>query len=95
VDGRLDLSIVQWDQPEHNAALLVHYDNTTETSTEYRFDAVNPFHVEIAHIEDCLTRREQGGPTIVDGYNVDLVIESMAISSRERRPVVLDWEVRE
>jgi predicted dehydrogenase len=91
VNGRLDLYIVKWDEPEKNASLLVHYDNTTETATEYRFAAINPFHVEIAYIEDCLTRREQGRPDVIDGYNVDYVIETMAASSRERRSVDLDW----
>ena len=91
VNGRLDLSIVKWDEPENNAALLVHYDNATETATEYRFPAVNPFHREIAYFEECLTRREQGRPDVVDGYEVDLIIEKMAASTRDRRPVDLDW----
>ena len=35
VNGRLELYPVKWDLPEHNAALLIHYDNESETSTEY------------------------------------------------------------
>jgi predicted dehydrogenase len=93
VNGRLDLAIVKWDEPEDNAALLVHYDNEAETATEYRFPAVNPFYREIAYFEDCLTRREQGHPDVVDGYNVDVIIETMAASSRERRSLDLDWAV--
>jgi xylose dehydrogenase (NAD/NADP) len=92
VDGRLDLYIVQWDRPENNASLLVHYDNQTETSTEYRFEAVNPFDVEIAYIEDCLARREQDRPNVVDGFNVDVIIQSMAESSRRGAAVALDWQ---
>ena len=49
VNGRLDIDTVMWDHPEHNAALLVHYDNGKGISTEYRFDAVNPFDVEMAY----------------------------------------------
>ncbi|MGC9349203.1 MAG: Gfo/Idh/MocA family protein [Anaerolineae bacterium] len=91
VNGRLDLSIVKWDEPENNATLLVHYDDVNGTATEYRFPAVNPFHIEVAYFADCLVRREQGHPDVIDGYNVDLIIEKMATSSRERKPIDLDW----
>jgi predicted dehydrogenase len=91
VNGRLDLSIVKWDEPEKNAALLVHYDDATQTATEYRFPAVNPFHLEIAYFEACLTQRRQGQPDVIDGYNVDLIIESMAIATQKRRSIDLPW----
>jgi predicted dehydrogenase len=91
VNGRLDLSIVRWDHPENNAALLIHYDNARETATEYRFAAVNPFHVEVAAFDDCLERREQGHPDVIDGFNVDVIIEAMAASSRQHAPLPLDW----
>ncbi len=91
VNGRLELYIVRWDHPENNAALLVHYDNERETSTEYRFEAVNPFDVEIAHFCDCLERRAQGVPGVVDGFNVDVIIAAMAESSGRKAAVELDW----
>ena len=91
VDGRLDLSIVMWDHPENNASLLTHYDNRTGTSTEFRFDALNSFDVEIAHFDACLEKREQGSPNVVDGFNVDYLIENMARSSREKTAIQLDW----
>jgi hypothetical protein len=62
-----------------------------ETSTEYRFAALNPFDVELAYFDDCLARREQGHPDVVDGFNVDAVIEAMVTSHRNRAPVDLDW----
>lgn len=92
VNGRLDLSIVMWDQPEKNAALLVHYDNETETSTEYRFDAVNPFYVEMQYFLDCLKMRKQGNPTVIDGFNTDTLIETMTISSQKKASVKIDWK---
>lgn len=93
VNGRLELYPVMWDHPENNAALLVHYDNETETSTEYRFPALNPFNIEIAYFTDCLARREQGHPDVIDGFNVDYIIEMMAESTRRRAPIALDWTV--
>jgi len=91
VNGRLELFPVIWDHPENNAALLVHYDDEKGTSTEYRFAAINPFDVEVAYFDNCLERREQGSPSVVDGFNVDLIIETMAESSRSKAAMELDW----
>jgi len=92
VNGRLEMFPVMWDHPENNGALLVHYDNATETSTEYRFPAVNPFDIEIATFERCLTERVQGRPDVIDGFNVDYVIGKMAESSRRKTALLLDWQ---
>jgi len=91
VNGRLEIFTVMWDHPENNGALLVHYDNTAGTSTEYRFEAMNPFDSELAHFHQCLTDRIQGTPTVVDGFNVDLVIESMEKSHEAQKVMALDW----
>ncbi len=91
VNGRLDIYTVEWDHPEENPALLVHYDNETETSTEYRFPAVNPFDIEIAFFSEKLSRREQVRPDVVDGFNVDYMIEMMAESHRQKSALKLDW----
>jgi predicted dehydrogenase len=91
VNGRLDLYIVQWDYPEHNPALLVHYDNESEQSTEYRYPAVNPFYIEMSEISSALSQRKQIHPDVVDGFNVDYVIEMMAKSHSEKAPMKLDW----
>ena len=89
--GRLDLYFVRWDAPEHNGALLVHYDDERETSTEHRFRAVNPFNVELAYFHDCLARREQGHPDVKDGFAVDLLMEALVESSLRRVPLDLDY----
>lgn len=91
VKGRLELYTVMWDYPENNAALLVHYDNEKETATEYRFDIVNPFDIEMKYFCECLEKREQGAPTAVDGFNVDKVIETMFESSLQKAAVTIDW----
>ena len=92
VNGRLELYTVMWDHPENNAALLVHYDNTKGTSTEYRFDIVNPFDAEIKYFSECLEKREKGYPDAVDGFNVDKVIETMFRSSESKASVIVDWK---
>ncbi|MFA6735535.1 MAG: Gfo/Idh/MocA family oxidoreductase [Saccharofermentanales bacterium] len=92
VNGRLDLYPVIWNEPMNNAALLVHYDNISETSTEYRFDRTNPFDVEISYFCDCLERREQGHPDVIDGFNADVLIHSLTESGKTKLPVVIDWK---
>jgi predicted dehydrogenase len=91
VNGRLTLYTVMWDHPENNAALLVHYDNEKETSTEYRFDIANPFDLEMKYFCDCLEKRIQGYPTVVDGFNVDKLIEAMGKSAEQKASVKVDW----
>ena len=89
--GRLDIYTVKWDQPENNAALLVHYDEATQTSTEYRFDAVNPFHLEMEYISKCLSERRQDQPDVIDGFNVDAVIAAIEKSHQTKSSVEIDW----
>lgn len=91
VHGRLSLYTVLWDQSERNAALLVYYDNESQTSTEYRFDAVEPFDLEMQYFKDCLTHRVAGKPDVWDGFNTDIIIESMMKSNDAKVPVTIDW----
>jgi len=91
VNGRMEIYTVTWDQAEHRPALLIHYDNVTETTTEYPFFNIDPFETEMQYMYDCLVRREQGKPDVVDGFNVDVVIEGIMESSRKKMPIKLDW----
>ncbi len=92
VNGRLELFTVMWDHPENNGALLVHYDNEKETSTEYRFAAVNPFDIEMEYFNRCLENRGICMPSVVDGFNVDTVIDAMVESMDRKLPVMIDWK---
>ena len=91
-EGRLDIYFPVWDRPEDNAALLAHYDETTQASTEFRYEAINSFHREIEYFHDCLTKRQQGYPGVIDGYNVDNVMSAMMQSSADKAAVTLDWQ---
>ncbi|MCU0771123.1 MAG: Gfo/Idh/MocA family oxidoreductase [Verrucomicrobia bacterium] len=92
VHGRLTLRTVMWDQPERNAASLVHYDNATGSATEHRFDIVNPFDEEMKYFAECLEKRVPGRPGVVDGFHVDAVIEAMMQSAEQRSAITLDWK---
>jgi len=91
-EGRIRLSTVLWDQPMNNPAILEHYDNRMETSTEYRFDRVNPFDTEMAEIVHSLEKRIQIRPDVMDGYNVDALIESISKSHQSKKSISINWE---
>jgi predicted dehydrogenase len=87
----MELYTVTWDAPEGNPALLILYDNNREVCEEYRFAPVNPFDREMAYFSRCIEDRVQGSPSAEDGYNVDLIIDAMGESSRQKRPVSIDY----
>ena len=92
VGGRLVLQTPVWDQPEHNAARLVHYDNATETWTDYAFPIVNPFVEAEKHFLSQIARGEQGPMDRYVGYRVDLVLETAKRSAAAGQRLELDWE---
>jgi len=90
-NGRVDIFIVKWDKPDNNPVLLVHYDNTAETSAEYRFDAVNPFDMEMEYFHECLSGKKQGNPDVIDACNVEVLIAAMGESHEKKRSIPIDW----
>jgi len=90
VNGRLDLYTVLWNHPERNGALLVHLDNATGQSIEYRYPAVNAFDVEMAEMLRRFTAGEPPAPSAWDGYVVDELIATITASSKQKSilPVV-------
>lgn len=93
VNGKIELYTVMWDASENNGALFVYYDNATETSTEYRFPAMDPFDAEMAQFVKWLETREQGSPNAIDGMNVDILIATMAQSSEKQAAIPIVWPI--
>lgn len=91
--GRLEIYTVMWDAPENNCALLKFYDNETQTETEYRFDAVNPFDIELCEITKAVERGEQIAPSVVEGYRVDELIAAIEKSAKLKAEVDIDWKI--
>jgi len=89
-NGRLDVYTTIWDKFQ-NGALLVHYDNVKKTSTEYRFDGISPFELEMKYIIDCLSKGKQGSPSVIDGFAVDTVISTMEESHAKKKPIKINW----
>lgn len=91
-NGRLDLFTPTWDQSAQRAALLVHYNEATQTSTEYRFDPVDTFQAQLEYFHTCLSVGKPGHPNAVDGFNVDTLIGTIEESHRKKMPVTIDWQ---
>jgi len=92
--GRLDLYTVKWDMPEHNGALLVHQDAETGQTTEYRYPAVNPFHLEMAEMLRRFETGESPMPSAWDGYVVDEIIAHIGQASKEQAVLPVVWRDR-
>ncbi len=91
VKGRIDIYFVMWDKPENNGLLLSYYDEESKSVKEYRFDAVNPFDLEMKYFCDCLEKRIQGNPDVIDGFNVDNLIAAIMQSANQKARVEIDW----
>ena len=91
VKGRLDFFTVTWNMPERNGALLVHQDAETGVTKEYRYPAVNPFHIEMADMLRRFEARQAPMPSAWDGYVVDETIAAITTSAAENRIVEMKW----
>ncbi|MHB0998107.1 MAG: Gfo/Idh/MocA family protein [Armatimonadota bacterium] len=92
--GRLDIYTVRWDRPENNGMLLVHQDAFTGATTEYRFPAINPFHLEMAEMVRRFEAGEKPSPSAWDGYVVDELISHIGISSKQQARIPVKWADR-
>ena len=93
VNGRIEIYTVMWDHPEQNGALLRYYDNREETVTEYRYDPVNPFDIELEQIIHAVEIRCQIKPDAAEGYYVDELISAMQKSSELKAAVKIPWKL--
>ncbi len=91
--GRLEIYSAAWDQVQHKASLLVHYDNRTGAATEHRYPAVSPFERAIAFYCRNIARGAQGAQPRTTGYDVDNLIAHMMKSAKQKRAVAVKWDV--
>jgi len=91
VGGRIVLQTPVWNEPQHNAARLRHYDNESETWTDYEFSIVSPFAQAEKHFLAQIEKGEQGPQDRYTGYRADYLLEQIAKSANEGAPVKLEW----
>lgn len=93
LNGRLELYSAAWDQVDHKASLLVHYDNATGNTTEYRYAPESPFDRALAFFCANIERGEQGTQSRTTGYDVDELIAHIELSARTGEAVTVDWRI--
>lgn len=76
--------------------MLAHQDAASGRVTEYRYAAMNPFHLEVASHVRRLMAHESASPSAWDGYVVDEVIAQITASARENsvRPIVYEDQLQ-
>lgn len=91
--GRIDIFSAQWDNPLNKASLLLHYDNQTRQTTEYRYEPVSPFDRAIAFFCENIERGEQGSQSRTTGYDVDELIAHITKSGGTSQAVEVNYRI--
>lgn len=89
--GRLTVLSPLWDQGDIKGSRLIHYNNDTETSTEYCFAPVSPFDSAMRFFCDNIAAGTQGTQSRLTGYEVDELIEHIKLSAASGQAVEVAW----
>ncbi len=92
-EGRLEILSAAWDQVEHKASMLIHYDNASGTSTEYRFEPCSPFTEAVSFFLQNIQRGTQGEQAITTGYDVDELTATIHASSAQERSLNVNYRL--
>jgi len=90
--GQLHLYSSSWSNHTAKSSLLLHYDNETATSTEYRFDPTSPFDIAVKHFCEQIEKGEQGPQSKLTGYETDCLIAAIKESGQKKQAVEIDWK---
>ncbi len=91
--GSINIYSAFWDQSDSKASLLMHYDNKTQTSTQYRFDPVSPFEPAVEFYLDSIAQGKQEELSLLSGYEVDELIEHIQLSSNKKQALDIEWKL--
>jgi predicted dehydrogenase len=89
--GRLELLSNEWNRFDTKAAVCVHYDHASGTSTEYRFSPVSPFDRAVAAFCEDIAVRRQTVQSAITGYEVDELIGAIQTSAANGKTVEIRW----
>jgi len=92
-EGRLEIWSAAWDQVEHKASLLVHYDEASRAATEYRFPPASAFERAVAFFCGNIAQGRQGAQSRLTGYEVDELIGAIQRSSALGQAVEVEWRI--
>ncbi len=91
--GRLNIYSATWDQFDHKASLLVHYDEATSQTNEYRYSPDSPFERAVMYFCQQIRSGEQGYPPRSAGYDVDELIAAMYRSSAQKQAIDVAYRI--
>jgi predicted dehydrogenase len=91
--GRLEIFSVFWNQGQWKASMLVHYDNATGLSTEYRYEPISPFDRAVAYFCRNIESHKQGGQSRLTGYEVDELITHICKSASTGQALDVKWRI--
>ncbi|KKR03361.1 MAG: Oxidoreductase domain-containing protein [Candidatus Uhrbacteria bacterium GW2011_GWF2_39_13] len=91
INGRLEIYSPVWSDHTAKGSLLVHYDNVTGNTTEYRFNPISPFDKAVEFFCNGIKKGEQGTQSVFTGYEVDELIEHIKLSSKSKKAVDITW----
>jgi predicted dehydrogenase len=91
--GRIEVFSAAWDQVEHKASKLVHYDESTGESTVFHYQPCSPFDLAVAQFCAGVETGEQRGQSRLTGYEVDELIAHIRRSAEEHQAVEIDWRI--
>ncbi len=91
--GRLELFSASWDQFDHKASLLTHYDNESRSVREYRYAPASPFERADAFFLAQISANRQGPQSALTGYEADELIAHIRKSAAEGRAVDVGWRI--
>jgi predicted dehydrogenase len=93
--GRLEIFSALWDAPYTKDSLLIHYDQSINTVTEYRFGFISPFERAVAFFIDNIKHGTQGEQPNTTGYDVDELIAHMVKSASLKQAIDIQWKIFE
>jgi predicted dehydrogenase len=90
--GRLSIYSAKWDEVTFKGSLLVHYDNATGQSTEYRYGPGSPFDGAVAFFCRAIEEGSQGSQSRLTGYEVDELISHIKKSAATKQALEIQWK---
>ena len=91
--GRIEIYSSLWDDVDHKASMLVHYDTGANTAREYRYPPTSPFDRAIAFFCENIAAGRQGEQSRLTGYDVDELIAHVKQSAGESRAVDVQYRI--
>jgi predicted dehydrogenase len=90
--GRLEILSNEWNRFDTKAAVCIHFDAATDTSTEYRFAPVSPFERAVAAFCADIAAKRQTVQNPLTGYETDEMIGAIQDSAESGKTVNIQWK---